>query len=83
MWSALALSTTITASGGVRLGGQPVEHPAEQVGPVVGHDDDRDGLGAARLILQVPPVAGEVARSPAYIAPGAERSRAGPGLVNM
>ena len=28
------------------LRGEPVEHPGEQVGAVVGHDDDRDGLAA-------------------------------------
>ena len=32
----------------VRLGGQAVEGPAEQVGPVVGDDDDGDGLAHAR-----------------------------------
>ena len=31
--------------GLVGLGDQPVEHPVEQVGPVVGDDDDGDGLG--------------------------------------
>ena len=29
----------------VRLDDQGVEHPGEQVGPVVGDDDDGDGLG--------------------------------------
>src|SRR4051812_42495608 len=64
-WAVLALSTTITASGGRAGGagpprirgrragrvwgaaerGDPRQHPGQQRGPVVGDDDDRDGLG--------------------------------------
>ena len=45
--------------GLVGLRGQAVEHPAEQVGAVVGDDDDGDGHCARSR--QEPPVAGEVA----------------------
>ena len=42
VWSPLALSTTITASGCQVCATSPSSIRAEQVGPVVGDDDDRD-----------------------------------------
>ncbi len=67
--------------GGVRLGDQAVEHPAQEVGPVVGDDDDRDGLARiAHLRYLRCPV--KSPRNPANIARALSASRAGLGLVN-
>ncbi len=77
--SVLALSTTITASGAAVQRGEPLEHPLQQVGAVVGDDHDRRALGGHRRYLSCPV---KSPRSPSYIARALIGIRRGCGLVN-